>query len=152
MEDRPYLTPAELDFRRDPSVTALGGDRYVVATDPPDDAPEASERASAATGRRDARDDGPAREPTADGGAVVADADATDGSPANESLTDGPRTDYFADIAVRTDEGEFDARFEGDDIGAVFASMLRWYARRVSPDDDPKKVLSVLLSRSEFAL
>ena len=32
MDDSEPLTPEELDFRRDPSVTALGDGRYVVAT------------------------------------------------------------------------------------------------------------------------
>jgi hypothetical protein len=168
MDDSPYLTPAELDFRRDPSVTALGDGRYVVATDPPDDATGTRDRDSDAAERPDASSPRRTGELDTDGGVAVdgvdavtddpgtvasvpADADETDADAADtDARTES--SDYFVDVAVRTDEGEFDARFESDDIGAVCASMLRWYARRVSPDDDPKKVLSVLLSRSEFAL
>lgn len=168
MDDSPYLTPAELDFRRDPSVTALGDGRYVVATDPPDDAAKTPDGDSDAAGRPDAPSARPTGELDTDGGVAVADpgavtneagavaaesakADATDAEPADADATD-ESPEYFLDVAARTDEGEFDARFESDDIGVVCAAMLRWYAQRVSPEDDPKKVLSVLLSRSEFAL
>ncbi|MUV58789.1 hypothetical protein [Halogeometricum sp. CBA1124] len=158
MDDSPYLTPAELDFRRDPSVTALGDGRYVVATDPPDDAAKTPDGDSDAAGRPDAPSARPTGELDTDGGVAVADPGAVTneaGSVAAESAkadaTD-ESPEYFLDVAARTDEGEFDARFESDDIGVVCAAMLRWYARRVSPEDDPKKVLSVVLSRSEFAL
>jgi hypothetical protein len=151
MDDSPYLTPAELDFRRDPSVTALGDGRYVVATDPPDDAAKTPDGDSDAAGRPDAPSARPTGELDTDGGVAVPDPGAVAAESAKADATD-EAPEYFLDVAVRTDEGEFDARFESDDIGVVCAAMLRWYARRVSPDDDPKKVLSVLLSRSEFAL
>lgn len=157
MEDRPYLTPAELDFRRDESVTALGDGRYVVAT------AGAASSASSTAARGDRRDTRADRAPATDRGARgnrgrtldtdggVAAADDTDSrGAASPDRTDRiDRPDYFVDLSVRTDAGTFDTRVEGDDIGEVFASMLRWYARRVSPDDDPERVLSILRSRSE---
>lgn len=160
MDDRDYLTPAELDFRRDPSVTALGGDRYVVATDAPADS--ATHRSATRRQNAPASDESRTGRLDTDGGVAVAESttfenrpDSDGGSePASASPGDAATSgaDYFVDIAVRTDEGTYDTRFEGDDIGEVCASMLRWYAGHVSPTDDPKNVLSVLLSRSDLSL
>ncbi|SFR44018.1 DUF7500 family protein [Halogeometricum limi] len=170
--DREPLTPDELDFRRDDRVTALGDGRYVVATST-DPAP--TPRRPLSTGVRGRPGDVDAE---TDVGTDAADADTetdvdaeTDGGvdtagngadaaatptavPDETALARESRDDpkYFVELAARTDEGTFETRIDGDDIGAVCASMLRWYARQVSPSDDPKKVLSVLLSRSEFGL
>lgn len=157
MDDRPYLTPAELDFRRDESVTALGDGRYVVATDaqsatgnPGRSPSESGSRASRRRTDHGASAVHPTDGPSAEEGVSP---DGTTGErPNDEDDADESTPAYFADVTVRTDEGEFDARFEDDDIGAVCASLLRWYARRVAPDDDPEEVLSILLSRSAFDL
>ncbi|MDS0293106.1 DUF7500 family protein [Halogeometricum luteum] len=139
MDDSEPLTPEELDFRRDPSVTPLGDGRYVVAT-ARDDPPTPGGRTSR-TRREAGQSDSEER----------SDGDSAAGMSAETETVDSEDPDYFVRLAARTDEGTFETRVADDDIGAVCAAMLRWYARRVSPEDDPAEVLSVLLSRSEFA-
>lgn len=165
MEDRTYLTLQELDFRSDECVTELGDGRYVVATD--DGGSETTRPAGRPErrtdrGRPERRTDRDRPERRTDRDRPASDRPATNrsetpdaGRRATRSRRDPPERDesaYFVSLAARTDEGTFDTRIEGDDIGAVCASMLRWYARRVSPHDDPQKVLSVLLSRAELDL
>ena len=158
MDDRPYLTPEELDFRRDASVTSLGDGRYVIATDgdgaarphrpsraggePETDSETTTERVDASAKSDETASE--ARETTSESRESTSEAD----EPPAETGERDARPDYFVSLAARTDEGTFDTRLAGDDIGAVCASMLRWYARCVSPDDDPAEVLSILLSRS----
>lgn len=130
MTDRTYVTPDELDFTEDDSVRELGDDRYVVAVD--------------GDGGR-AGDANPG-----------ADADEPGLRAARESRSRGgesPGSDrYYLELGARTDVAEDETVVAGDDIGAVFADALRWYARRVAPSEDPKKVVSVLLSDTEFAV
>ncbi|ELZ26254.1 hypothetical protein C474_21196 [Halogeometricum pallidum JCM 14848] len=147
MDDSEPLAPEELDFRRDPSVTALGDGRYVVAT----------ARDDPATARRDRTPRTRRGEDIGTGGQRRSKNERSRENESAETETadsdgEGERPDYFVSIAARTDEGTFDAHLDGDDIGAVFAAMLRWYARCVSPEDDPAEVLSVLLSRSALSL
>lgn len=147
MDDSEPLAPEELDFRRDPSVTALGDGRYVVAT----------ARDDPATARRDPAPRTRRGEEVGTNGQRRSEDERSKENESAETETtasdvEGERPDYFVSLAARTDEGTFDAHLDGDDIGSVFDSMLRWYARRVSPEDDPAEVLSVLLSRSDLSL
>ncbi|MDS0298520.1 hypothetical protein NDI76_07185 [Halogeometricum sp. S1BR25-6] len=150
MDDSEPLTPDELDFRRDPSVTALSDGRYVVAT-ARDAATTAGDRTR--RGRRETRtlaqtDD---QQRSADSTATETEAESEAGGSEEKEKEKEERPDYFVSLAARTDEGTFETRVADDDIGAVCAAMLRWYARRVAPEDDPAEVLSVLLARSEFS-
>jgi hypothetical protein len=146
MSERRYLTRDELEFADDDRVRSLGDDRYVVATgDGADDARVDSEEAATAD---DVRADGAAatrRGETADG-----DGTRRNSEPDPEAWGPQRRGRYVVDLRVRTDEGADAARFDGEDIREVFERALRWYARRVSPDDDPRTVLDVLLAGTEF--
>lgn len=124
MTDRTYVTPDELDFTEDDSVRELGDDRYVVAVDGDGGHPEA----------------------TAEPERVAAEQRA----PRGGESTDSDR--YYLEIGARTDVAEDETVVAGDDIGAVFADALRWYARRVAPSERPRKVVEVLLSDTEFAV
>lgn len=76
-------------------------------------------------------------------------------APENEGATDGETTEtdrYYLELGARTDVAEDETVVEGDDIGAVFADALRWYARRVAPSEDPATVVEVLLDGTEFAV
>ncbi|SFG06473.1 hypothetical protein SAMN04488063_1311 [Halopelagius inordinatus] len=124
MTDRTYVTPDELDFTEDDSVRELGDDRYVVAVDGDGGRPEAA----AEPGRR-----------------AVEERASTD-----DESSDSDR--YYLELGARTDVAEDETVVAGDDIGAVFADALRWYARRVAPSERPQKVVNVLLSDTEFAV
>lgn len=128
MTDRTYVTPEELDFTEDDSVRELGDDRYVVAVDGDGDGGRAADATNA---------DEPGRRA------------AQEGSRGGESSGSDR---YYLELGARTDVAEDETVVAGDDIGAVFADALRWYARRVAPSEDPKKVVSVLLADTEFAV
>jgi hypothetical protein len=131
MSEKTYLTPDELSFAGDDRVRTLGDDRYVVAATGSGDG----------RGERTAQSGDPSgpREETA---GATPEADDSAGAPSRDR--------YFIDVRVRTDEGTDAVCVDGDDLRDVFVRTLRWYARRVSPEDDPATVVDVLLSGTEF--
>lgn len=124
MTDRTYVTPDELNFTEDDSVRELGDDRYVVAV---------------------GGDGGRAGDGSELGRRTTREVDSQGGGPPDSDR-------YYLELGARTDVAEDETVVAGDDIGAVLADALRWYARRVAPSEDPKTVVSALLSNTEFAV
>ncbi|RDI70777.1 DUF7500 family protein [Halopelagius longus] len=162
MTDRTYLTPDELDFASDDSVRELGDGRYVVAVG----GDAGGGDANGGNRRRTERERRVAPENGATDGETTAGAkiegETRDGESAEPKATDGGTTDgtpetseagrYYLELGARTDVAEDETVVEGDDIRAVFADALRWYARRVAPSEDPATVVEVLLDETEFAV
>ena len=161
--DGRVLSADELDISEQEEVASLGEGRFVVGSDGPPAAPDA-------TGGVSSQPE-PADNPTAD-----EDAD-TDPSPAEDSETTPGRDDstnsaeptdvtgrdvkswlageltrhdsaYAYHIAAKADGDVANQQLATDDIGAAFDGLLVWYARQVATDTPVDEALGILLAES----
>jgi hypothetical protein len=78
-----------------------------------------------------------------------------DGTAESRLLSDGgasppARGRYTVDVTAKTDHGVASHAVASNDVSETFEELLRWYASRVAPDDDPAEVVEVLLAASDF--
>jgi len=142
------LAPDELDIESEENVVPLDPGRYVIGTDErpnvPEDAPDRSQSddeaaASAASEQEEVPADG--RQPGApiDSGAVKGWL---------EDDLDSVSARYGFHVTAKSDDAISHQQMFSDDVGAVFDSLLRWYAQQLTTDTAVEDVLGILLTES----
>ncbi|WP_128475902.1 DUF7500 family protein [Halorussus pelagicus] len=140
------VSPDELDIESEENVVSLDQDRYVIGTDQRPTVPE------------DAGDSGSDGSQSGDGGARASEsseqtvaAGPMDSGAVKEWLEDdldSVRAKYGFHVTAKSDDAISHQQMFSDDVGAVFDSLLRWYAQQLTTETAVEDVLGILLTES----
>ncbi len=145
------LAPDELDIESEENVVSLDPGRYVIGTDErpnvpedaPDDPSDGSESADAAASA--ASESG---EEAADGRQPSAPMDSGAVKQWLEDDLDSVSARYGFHVTAKSDDAISHQQMFSDDVGAVFDSLLRWYAQQLTTETAVEDVLGILLTES----
>lgn len=133
-EERPVLTPEELDIADDDHVTQIDEGRFVVSPDtrPSDDPAAVADPAEETP---------PEPHPTG----------ALDRSTVHDWLAhdlEGATSRYGFDVTARFGEDVAQRRMVSNDVVTIFESLVLWYAQQIDADTPVEEVLGILLAES----
>ncbi|UPV74405.1 hypothetical protein M0R89_17965 [Halorussus limi] len=141
------LSPDELDIESEENVVSLDQDRYVIGTDErpnvPDDSPD-SRSGGSRSGEASAPAESASREESAASGPV----DSGAVKQWLEDDLDSVSARYGFHVTAKSDDAISHQQMFSDDVGAVFDSLLRWYAQQLTTETAVEDVLGILLTES----
>ncbi|WP_135852580.1 DUF7500 family protein [Halorussus salinus] len=143
------LAPDELDIESDENVVSLDTGRYVIGTDERPNVPEGSSSGGSASD-----------ESAPESGESERSADPADGRQPGASIDSGAVKGWLEDdldsvsarygfhVTAKSDDAISHQQMFSDDVGAVFDSLLRWYAQQLTTETAVEDVLGILLTES----
>lgn len=145
------LAPDELDIESEENVVSLDTGRYVIGTDERPDVPDDTPDSSAGGSRSDdaAKSAAGTQSPDAAGGRQPA-APMDSGAVKQwlEDDLDSTSARYGFHVTAKSDDAISHQQMFSDDVGAVFDSLLRWYAQQLTTETAVEDVLGILLTES----
>jgi hypothetical protein len=158
-DDGSALSPDDLEIDEQETVVPLDEDRYVIGTDERPDVPADNGGGPGGPSREteagDAPDDRRGDGRSEGGSRAEAAASTVDSGAVKKWLEDdldSTSARYGFHVTAKSDDAISHQQVFSDDVGAVFDSLLRWYAQQLTTETATEDVLGILLTESNVRI